>query len=388
MQTALVTAPNTDANLPTYFCSTGNCTWDPVATLGFCPLCADISSIIVVNCSKLETNGYYCAASLPEAGATLNWESDTGGVLMDIRSVNASSAKIYDNSTGPVFQSLRMVNPPFEFSSAPTSAANYTATECSINLCVLSIQPSVSLGNYSETIIDTWMEPNSFIFGNMTLSPPWGPERGVTGNQSFSINSNVSLDWQQQSPLPFPDNLIVGNVSTSDANNGVSIGTPAQRTLVDSIYYDKSTPADCGSPNNDNFACSTWSMAGAMTKTMRNAGVQANGANSTDLALGQTQVSATFVRVEWYWMALPFTVWLLGVLTWFATLVQTWRWHIPSWRGNPLPFLFLYPEDAAERREIDDMYNDSNAAYEELAQDLRVRLRDNGFGKLRLVREQ
>lgn len=392
MQVALASAPETDANLPRYICSTGNCTWEPVAILGFCALCADLSSVTVVNCTSTDNDGATCQFNQPKTGAQLRWTSDYGGSLMDIRTVNTSLAEIYKNSTGPVFQSLRMINPDIGNHNPAISSANYMATECSLNLCVLSIQPSVSLSSYSETILDMWTQPDSIIGYPAPLRPPWGPEKGVAPNQSFTFDLVVALDWEEDS---FPSGLITGTAASADDIQGVSFNATAsfsgeaQKSVIDFIYYLKSTPADCGSPNNDNFACAMRLIAGAMTKTIRNSGFQPNGTNSTDyFALGHTQVSATFVRVEWYWMALPVAVWLFGVLTWLTTLVQTRRWHLPGWRDNALPLLFMFGEDGSERQGSSGLLNDSNEAYEELARNLWVRLLHNDTGTLRLVQEQ
>ncbi|KAK4148890.1 hypothetical protein C8A00DRAFT_38526 [Chaetomidium leptoderma] len=54
-------------------------------------------------------------------------------------------------------------------SSSPrplVTLANFSATECSLSPCVLSLQASVRSGIYSETVLDTFTEPS-------TRDTPW-----------------------------------------------------------------------------------------------------------------------------------------------------------------------------------------------------------------------
>jgi hypothetical protein len=81
---------------------------------------------------------------------------------------------------------------------------------------------------------------------------------------------------------------------------------------------------------------------------MRNSGIAANGTGIGDafLVRGQTETVAAFIRVQWYWIALPATVWLSGFLTWVVTAVQTRRLRLPIWRDDPLSLLLVYkPEN-------------------------------------------
>jgi hypothetical protein len=117
---------------------------------------------------------------------------------MNTTAVNSSQALVYKNSTVPfsnVFQSIRVLNLN---STGPTDNGNgdlygfpnFTAMECSLNPCVLSLKPSVSQGNYSEIILDTWMKVLNNANG-ISLHPRWGPKQGVTSNQSFGFGWKI-----------------------------------------------------------------------------------------------------------------------------------------------------------------------------------------------------
>ena len=104
--------------------------------------------------------------------------------------------------------------------------------------------------------------------------------------------------------------------------------------------------------------------------------------------------SATFVRVEWYWITLPVAVWGIGIVVWLGVVVQSRRLRIPVWRENVLPLLFLYRDgndrlgmEAGEGGVVGGKDSNANWVYREAAGRVNVRLRGDGDRVLRLVRE-
>jgi len=160
------------------------------------------------------------------------------------------------------------------------------------------------------------------------------------------------------------------------------------------IFNANYTPATCGSPNADTFACAMHGIAAALTKTVRNAGIIANGTGVRDkgdefLVRGRAETTATFVRVQWYWIALPCAVWLLGLVAWVVVAFQTNRMGLPTWRGESLPLLFLFREGDevyqgsgmnAARTQLHDEFlaadDHSSWAYEKVAEGINVQLRE------------
>ncbi|OIW24869.1 hypothetical protein CONLIGDRAFT_583766 [Coniochaeta ligniaria NRRL 30616] len=398
MQSTLITATNTDLNTPTFFCSTGNCTWDPFATLAFCSSCADISSGIEVDCTSSGSPGdayhWMCSSNLPNDVSQMLLNPDGTSTLMNITNVGGN-ALVYKDSTGIVFQSVRLLEPwvglpnfrglgarlrsftERDTDQPPVSPSNYSATECTLSPCVLSLQAEVSKGIYRETILDTWMEGGNVSLGRFhPLNPPWGPEQGLMGNQSFGWSPETNYDWLEQG---FPEKAIAGWVETNDGNAGVR---PSGGELQQFIYYANFSAATCGSPNDDTFACAMQAVAASLTKTLRDAGVNANGTRSADLVAGQALASTTLVHVQWYWLALPLAVWLLGLATWLGTAAQSAHQRLPKWRDNILPLLFLY-RHGEQTACSEELHGNAIWAYEDLAKHLRVRLRPDDQGMLR-----
>lgn len=414
IMSALVTAPNNDVNLPRFFCSTGNCTWAPIATLGFCSDCTDITSKIELACkSSHMTDGIddsiswtaqTCAARLPGDTAGLYYigTDEPTETLMNITQIGGDE--------GLRYHSIRKLPPDGIGSSRrpPVTKANFSATECSLSPCVLSLQASVRSGIYSETLLDTFTErpPDGTPWMWHKLQPPWGLERGIdpAANLSFGLNPDLYADWGGSGFL-VGNKTIPGWVTTKDAHTGIGFcvagpdGACTADPMLGLLFNANYTPSTCGSPNVDTFACAMGGIAAALTKTLRNAGVVANGTGVGDqfLVRGLAETAATFVRVQWGWIALPCIVWVLGLTAWAAVVLQTRGLRLPTWRDNPLPLVFLYRE-AGDRWGGDRLRDAvlaadgcSSWAYERVAKGMRVQLREvpeqaeGGGGVMRLV---
>ena len=407
MMSALITAPNDEVNQPRFYCSTGNCTWAPIATLGFCSKCTDLTPQINLNCTTYSTgNNQICTATLSEETAGLYFIGTQASFesLMNITQVGGME--------GLRYHSIRML-PPYAMSGAtrqPVTLSNFSATECSLSLCVRSLQPSVTSGIYSETPLDTFTEtpPSNIPWTNQRLQPPWGPERGIdpAANLSFGLNYFLYDDWSDSKFL-LNSYTIPGWATTRDGHTGIDLcvadGADCTRNSIPGYIFNANyTPSACGSPNADTFACSMDGIAAALTKTVRNAGVIANGTDVGDefLVRGSAEIAATFIRVDWVWIALPCAVWLLGLVAWAVVALQTRHMRLPTWRDDPLPLVFLY-RDGDERRgstgSRDGLLADddcSSWAYEKVAEDVKVQLREvssqpGGGGRMmRLVRAE
>jgi len=377
-----------------FLCTTGNCSWDPIATFGLCSLCADVSPKLLFNCSS-PNETYYdaygiggrqrCDVALPNKTVQLVYDTDTDAVLLNVTAIEFGEELAYGNTSGTTFHALRLL-PPYEFGGyrkKNVTRARFSATECSLDPCVLSLQPLVSQGNYSERVLDVWIGPSiTERYWNHVcpsgLRPPWGPERGVGRNQSFGCDERVGLDWMD---ARFPKAPLTGAVTTWDDNTGIRYAGGPLTELVFNAGY---AAAACGSPNADTFACTMRGVGAAMTRAVRNAALLANGTAAADLALGRTHTPAVFVRVRWAWLALPAALWLLGVVTWAAVAVQTRRRRLPAWRESPLPLVFLYRKSGTEV-EAERVRDNANWAYELRAKRLQARLVADAEGILCLA---
>lgn len=394
MQSAFINVPSTEFGVPKFACSTGNCTWDPVATLGFCEQCADVSSHVVLNCTRDDGEGQACEASLPNDSCRVRYMTQSANCFINMTRVPREQALVFRNASGPIFHALRLPPPyPLVGNSIRVTQANFTATECSLNPCVRSFVPTVYKGRYSERPLATWIAPPAGrgtewgYYCPESLTPPWGPELGVTTpGQQFGCGRQVREDWRVADgggggETPYPSRVITGYVCLKDR----TLGRTFAGELAEYMYR-AAFPSDaaCSRLNADTFACAAATVANAMTLTMRNAAFLVNGTSAADLAVGRTHTAATFVRIVWAWIALPVAVWLLGLATWAAVAAQTRRRRLPTWRDNQLPLAFVYREGGG----LSSLRGggNSNAAYQHLAEKTSVGLAMDGEGVWRLAK--
>ncbi|KAK3291640.1 uncharacterized protein B0H64DRAFT_435938 [Chaetomium fimeti] len=371
---------------PRFNCPTGNCTWAPFSTLGFCSTCVDLSSQLKRTCKTVSssdntTTAQTCTVAFPGEREPLSlWyvadpDFDGASEYMVLNSTLAANSTALTNITWPstIYQSIRAVVPTDElggtrnpYLEADGTMANngihilkndtrFIASECAITSCVRRIQASVTRGIYSETILDTttqlrdpYTPPNP-----ITITPPWSP------NTNFTIHP----EWLESLPLTHPDPLggqLQGRVHTDDSNQAIRVvDLPASgaasraNDALQAVFYadfhntngssSSSSGSTCPTPD-DNVACAFRALGAALTKSVRDLAVLRNGTGVPYVAEGRVMVVGTFIRVEWAWMALPVAVWVLSLVTVLVAMGESRG--VPLWRDSALPLVLLYGEQA------------------------------------------
>lgn len=207
-------------------------------------------------------------------------------------------------------------------------------------------------------------------------TPPWGPELGVADGQTFGITHEAFNALNT-----YILDLFSGTVRIGSDNLNFEIGTPgygSSSDILESIFYGNF--AKCDNPS-DKVGCAVKNIGGAMSKSIWDSQYLANGISGADMAIGETFVILTFVRITWGWFALPVAIWILSVVTLFGTLFKTNRAQLQTWRNNLLPLAFaqLY-----EAHEGPDSYDISGEGLAKRGKNLYVKLDEEG-GDIKLV---
>ncbi|KAM7211321.1 Protein of unknown function (DUF3176) domain containing protein [Rhypophila decipiens] len=382
MLNSLAAAPNLDVNVPDYVCPTGNCTWPPAATQAFCSRCTDLTSQIVLDCKERDHKGVSiqtCLAKIPSSGCSLLsnslWDADES--FLNITQLDPETLRYHAIQR----VSGAMVGPSDIIDITPSKAfvytrpfvtkAEYTATECWLRPCVRSFEASVINGIYKETVLRTFM-PDLKQWWGMPIQP-----KGEAADGIYAIRNRVNLTMF--SMLPGSDiagtveiesynrlfSSFVGSVETADGHNALSFrgSEPGsteyseRRTVASSmlkmILNNTFSASDCGSPNDDTFACVVDALAQALTKTLRNSGMREHrksAVSEEDAVKGTVYTTATFVRAQWYWIGLPVAVWLLGMFTSVVIVLRSRAMKLPTWKDDLLPLVFLYNRERLEGR--------------------------------------
>ncbi|KAF7190708.1 hypothetical protein HII31_07867 [Pseudocercospora fuligena] len=385
-------------SLPQYVCESGNCTWDPIATLAVRPSCKSFFHLLRRNCTTPFAGSSEETCDLGPPGMvpslTYNKYASAMDIVMNLTTSNVSL--VHEN--GP-FKAVRMLMAEGSNMNATALAYGHSisndstiiATECNFEICVQSLQASVLAGNYVERSI-AWYCNSTFLrrpedwdalnpdsptgWRWLEIRPPWGEEHGMRPNTTFGMTSRTLGSLQT-----FLSAIFAGYVYVSTPALMVISENPmyAAHDIAGSIFY--GNLSGCVD-QTDHLRCAAENTARAMTKTFRDSAVVARGRQDAVMATGRTLIMLSYVHIQWPWIILPVLVWLLAAVVWIGTSLKTRRAKIPSWREDILPLLFLYrEEDKALGTEISSTSDNDFAA---LAGSTKVRLRVSD-GRARLV---
>jgi hypothetical protein len=373
---------------PQYICNTGNCTWPAVANMAIQPLCSDISTDMSMSCTLFPGQSYSnCTVSL--SNGLVAWFVDGGlnGIPMVIQNVQSKDAFVYTNQSLPVIQSiLALYNDTIPDSNILlTNQTKFIATECALAPCVRGAQATVKQAAYSESTLKYWFnqENNTDNTGNINdtflllmSTPSWGPELGVTEDQTFGITTEAFNALNTYIRSLFWGTARIGSDNLAFETGTMGYGSSSD--MLQSVFYGNFSK--CDNPL-DKVGCSVKNIGAAMSKSIWDSQYLANGISGADMTIGETFVILTFVHITWWWFALPVVIWILSVVTLFGTLLKTHRAQLQMWRNNLLPLAFAKLYGAHEGVDVDDV---SDEGFAKRAENLYVIL-DRAGGDVRLV---
>jgi hypothetical protein len=364
---------------PRFSCPTGNCTWAPFSTLGFCSTCADVSPQLNHTCETLSDHvmtAQACTVAFPGKNEPLRLsyiaDPDFPGssTYMVLNSTLPANAPILTNITWPqtVYQSIRDLVPPQQLGGTQNhyleasvvvnngvhvlqTDTRFIGSECALSPCVRRVQASVLRGEYSEKVLDTFSDFAEYTYGDsIVLSPPW-----EEGKKNFTIIPEwleaVYFLFGEAEPL---GGQLMGSVITHDSNQGIRVqNMPAfgassrPNDALQAVFYADFNGTTCPTPD-DNVACAFRALGAAMTKSVRDLAVLRNGTAAPYVAEGAVNTMGTYIRVDWPWFALPVAIWFLSLVT---VLAAMWKSRgVPLWRDSALPLVLLYGENAETAR--------------------------------------
>ncbi|KAH8693771.1 hypothetical protein BGW36DRAFT_300350 [Talaromyces proteolyticus] len=340
-----------------YICSSSNCTWGPIASLEYQASCADVTDKLNISTTTVEsnTNGLKGMENITLSlsdNSTMAWFLYNFGFSSPVVVSSPLKPLVYTNTLA-----IQYIAPTGMTSLAGYSfgipifneSTTWVATECTLYPIVRSFNASVQNGKYKETTISTWSNKGPYDWkGGYTLQPPWGPEMGVQPNQTFVIeetamaaindflvnlfNGRVIGDWER---LMFQ----TGGLQMYAASDVIQTLTMGNITGCNS--YETAEKLNCSMSN----------VATAISKTLRDSAYVSAGSNSRNasMASGKAMSAVTYVTVHWEWVSLSIVVWVLGAAMLVGTILKTQQAHAPKWKNDPMPLLFLYRGQLAEK---------------------------------------
>jgi hypothetical protein len=370
--------------IPSYFCSSGNCTWSSYTSLGVCARCADLTSQLLRTCTSkpgIDPAGVTgCDVSLPN-GFSLGGTEDSRYNLMAMNT--STSPLVYTNYSSPIaiVQSITAYDTFFVNASTPINAS-----ECALVPCVLSYDYSsvyelpgyakngfngVAFNEYAAQIWDNYSFDTSQPFPNngpVINAPVDGQGLSYT---SYSIGHDAYLGL-----MYYIEALFNGFVS-SDGNHSLFYNSDNRTQKVrasseDAMQATYQAPTYCadvyGNVITDWNMCTLSMLSIGMTTIMRNSVFNL----TTPLAVGQTYVNRSTIVVAWLWIFPLVVLWLMSLIVLIGTVLKTRRSGVRTWRGDPLALVFLN----LGNQELQDMsgYGLTDEGLLKKAQSLQVQL--------------
>ena len=404
-------ATNKQWSAPAFSCSTGNCTWDPIATLAVRSLCSDVTSMLKTSCDTITSNYTGFQNSLQQCNVSL----EDAPILIFLNdesryrtSMNLSCADggteiqplVYNNQCFPVVRYVSAIGNAIGLPGSKPEPVNtqteFVATECALEPYVVNFQATVSENVYRENVLEEWIGwqnssgVNADASMDIVFNPSWNSQQGIVPGQKFTITSKARVAIRLFVSYMFGGSFTTmqptgdGSGTTPDSTTGTTLiyqNAPEYYPVRETIFSLISNNYTSYTNNShDKLSGLMQNVAQAMTKSLRDASYIANGGVANELAemaAGETLVAATFINVQWPWLILPVIIWVMSFITWAGTAWETRRLGIQSWGNSILPYLYLYREWQALTGSASSVENNhcvSCEEYVERAEATRVKL--------------
>lgn len=335
------------------FCSTGNCTFEPYASLTVSHRCSNITEALHYEYTN-KNNSYYQVASLsvyPTIASPIYVDKQPD---YDTRIHLSSQMKVFQNTSyanlSPIFDdtevNMTCVTDWSEASTWPPTMANATrshnsvevlplaevymiilpkdtnssgnifeAFRCNLDFGMRVYTASVSQGQFVETASD-------FIQGNWTFEPDdsWDGVFVTDDTSHWSIKAVVSGKEHQAAVKFFSWYQIINTLPKYliGSYNQMETSTADDLLLVLSDEAYASRSVDMVFEN----------IAQSLTTYLRTA--------SGDVATGTTVTQEQYIHVRWPWLIGPLMLVVLNTIFVLAVRLQSRRLGLPSWRNNAL----------------------------------------------------
>lgn len=345
---------------PPFSCPTGNCTWDPFATLAVGTQCEDIKSYVRINCTGDEYSigsEAVCHFEAPGDADLVKFLNQTSQYTVLLMQSNIPTQKDesfsvlepYINNTASLGL-VEWVKTTEDSIIGPTS--EFEAVRCDFYLSAREVLPTVVNGAYSEQLLQEVTRPEPVEGLSYTSDDP--AEYFLS---PFGSYDNVTYRFHS-SAAPGADGARREYTFRLNMKEFVALSSQITSGGTDSLHGKVVTGTAGGEPMGpstltmlwqaDNVTRAMYNMAEAITTQMR--------ANSTDLLRqerqdasliapdqaidGQVWVQKQIVVVRWAWLVFPIVLLVLAALSLFAAYVETRRKRVGLWQSSPLTLFF------------------------------------------------
>lgn len=361
-----------------FSCPTGNCTFPIVTSVGVCQTCTDITAQLDRNCTTLSSSNEFCQGTQCFTSGQLctysqNGTSVGGGTtFLNILATPGLSTTSGDNvsiSAKRISLTALYIQPDADLSGtqslpiapgyvAPGGGHVARAFSCGLSFCEQRLQPQISRGNYTETLLSSTSVseyvlpiPQLSQINDALLNTPLAVAN--TGTTKVSTAALFALSNGFTLSLTGRADIVSGNPQPGEISE-------FHRGLYENLLH-------------EDFGAAMTGMTASMSAAIRNDGTAAQKLSGT------TYREQIFVRVEWHWLAFPGALWVCALVLAIAVTVQT-RKHRRGpvgWLGNSQVAGLFLGLDEEVRRDVDTRgvaHNGDAQAVKAFAEKLKLRI--------------
>lgn len=343
-----------------FSCSTGNCTFPPIETLGVCQKCVDMSEYMTRYCPPGVSNEDDCGWQLPSGAARLNSSAEVFGMTSLFPGSSSTSDSTYSTIMKLIFMGT-------ETNATGPGVLAPWATQCSLTVCLQTLSSNITNGFLHESLItepltnDTVPSLTS-LAGSINALEPLTIQSPTNSSLVYSMSMESILAMQSWFSRLFANgtasrnsqyiNQTISDLPSLNSSPNVvvnlTVGISSGETFFDTDivqafywnYYEYPAPSN----PQKGLEMLMSDLAISLTSTFRTlVGVPING---TSLSY------ETFVSVRWGFVALPVTAVILAAIFLGLAAWETKRSGASLWKTSALAMLFHgLDEDARERFE-------------------------------------
>ncbi|KAJ5758703.1 hypothetical protein N7520_005859 [Penicillium odoratum] len=293
-------------------CPTGNCTFAPYQSLGFCSRCADITDSLTLSKSTIIPGEPTYKYNLPN-GFTFS-TSITEMYLMN--STSSHDLLKLDTRDQALILNFTAIS-----SAGYGVPPEVSATECALFFCVDTYHATVQGGLFSENRTALFTVANtSSVTENFSLTPDICYSNGSRLEKSYETdNCSYNVDWLSRLAM----SNSISPLLTGHGSLFISNRPSWSSNVVEALYGVQGNYTDINSVFQ--------SLASTLTTNARSKVCE-------DQVDGIPWTVQSFVRVSWKWMILPGILVALSMIFMVVTIVHTRNQYI--WKSSPLALLF------------------------------------------------
>ncbi|RWA10716.1 hypothetical protein EKO27_g4377 [Xylaria grammica] len=321
MQAAIISAASDTRPIFAASCSTGNCTWSGITTLGVCSSCSNVTTQVSLKCPAIPSDRdeqFACDYYFPSGHNNLSafsYNDEDEPVLHETGLLTR-----WNSSATPLFQGrpdsdATLVS--FNAIQLKSHVSEYVAWSCSMSFCAKTYD-SVNVTNGVAAASSPRATPLHYIDYSLVNGRETLDTLRDSGNGSGTEYTVNELDWNHIAQY------LAELFSTGWGTVRIDPTNKFRHATSPNLGWEFA--------NSGNLSATVANIAESMTEVIR------TGGNSTSETVAALH-TRTYIQVSFKWLALPIAVTVLGLGFVVWVVVEAGKSGVPVLKNSSLALL-------------------------------------------------